>query len=163
MDLKQIAEWRESTERKIALEDVKVYSQEAMERLKYQVEFAQAALKNLHLVNGGAIIALLTFVGNVNEVIDKVSVFWSFVWFSAGLSLSLLAYLGAYFSQSYFMNVAFSQTWEAQHRAEGSAVKFPFERDFARGHLALTFGIGSALLSMASFIVGAFVAIEGLR
>lgn len=163
MDIKQNVEWRKSADRSIALEDYKLNSAEAMERLKYQVEFAQSALRNLHLVNGGAIIALLTFVGNVVDGIDKSSIFWSFVWFSIGLSLSLLAYLGAYFSQSFFMNVAFAQAWEAQHRAEGSVATFPYQKDFDRGNVALAVGIGFALASMVCFIVGAFVAIEGLK
>lgn len=163
LDIERTARWRQSTQKSIAVEDYKINSTEGLERLKYQVEFSQAALRNLHLVNGGAIIALLTFVGNVSDGIDKLSIFWSFVWFSSGLACSLLAYLGAYFSQAFFMNVAFSQAWEAQHAAEGSSVKFPFEQDLRRGNVALLFGIGMELVSMACFIIGAFVAIEGLK
>lgn len=163
MDVKGRVDWREETERQIALEDYKLESEEGLERLKYQVEYSQAALKNLQLVNGGGIIALLTFIGNVENALDMRSAHWSLIWFSLGLGSSLVAYLGAYLSQSEFMNVAFSKAWEAQHRAKGSKTKFPHEDHIVRGNLALRAAITLAVFSMAFFVVGSFVAIEGLR
>lgn len=163
VDIRERVDWRDQTERQIAIEDYKLNAQEGMERLKYQVEYSQAALRNLQLVNGGAMIALLTFIGNVDGAIHTNSVFWSFVWFSIGLTTSLTSYLGAYFSQSSFMNVAFSQAWEAQHRAKGSATTYPFDKHMKRGNIALAIAIGLAIASMACFVIGAFVAIEGLK
>ena len=163
MDINEIAKWRVSAARQIAIEDYKLHSDEALERLRYQVEYSQSALKNLQLVNGGGIIALLTFVGNVPDALDKNSLFWAFVWFSLGLASALVSYLGAYFSQSEFMNACFNQAWEAQHKAQGSELKFEYEPHIRKGNKALWLAIILAITSMIGFVTGALVAIEGLR
>jgi hypothetical protein len=163
MDGKELNEQIDTAERAIALEDYKLNSQEGLERLKYQVEYSQSALRNLQLVNGGAIIALLTFIGNVEEGIDRISILWSFIWFSIGLVSSLASYLGAYISQARFMDVAFLQAWQAQHRAQGSLRTFPHDKEMKCGNLALAIGIVLAVLSVLCFMIGAFVAIEGLK
>ena len=44
--------------------DYEASTAHASERLRFQQETAVAAIKSLTLVNGGAILALLTFIGN---------------------------------------------------------------------------------------------------
>jgi hypothetical protein len=163
MDIKEIAEWRESTARKIAVEEYKVNTQEAMERLKFQFDFSQAGLRNLQFVNGGAMVALLTFIGNGSDRIDENSVFWSFVWFSFGLAVSLASYFAAYLSQSHYMNLAFHRAWDAQHRAEGSVTRFPADNYERNGDRAIFASMGLASASLLAFVIGAFVALEGLK
>ena len=162
MDIREIAEWKESTARKIAVEEYKVNTQEAMERLRYQFDFSQSGLRNLQIVNGGAIVALLTFIGNGSERIDPNSVFWSFLWFSLGLAASLMSYFAAYLSQSHYMNLAFHRAWDAQHRAEGSEARFPADDHERNGDRAIMASMALASASLLVFVVGAFVAIEGL-
>lgn len=162
MNIDEIVAWRDSAEKQIAIEDYRLNSEEALERLKYQVDYSQAALRNLQLVNGGAIVALLTFIGNTDQVINDSAIWWSFLWFSAGLFLSLAAYFGAYLSQSSFMNVAFKQAWQAQHRAQGSKAEFDFADDLKRGNWALYSAISMAVGSLLCFFVGAFVGLSGL-
>ncbi len=158
MNVDEIVKWRQSAEHRIAFEDFKLNSTEALDRLKHQVEYSQAALRNLTLVNGGVIVALLTFIGNAAQKVDATAIWWAFVWLSIGLFLALLSYLGAYFSQSYFMEVPFQQAWQAQ----GSDAKFSFDKQMALGNRALYFGIGCTLLSIISFVTVAFVGLSGL-
>jgi predicted RNase H-like HicB family nuclease len=148
--------------RAIGRTDYEAFIQESSERLRYQVEFSQSALRNLHLVNGGAIIALLTVVGNSVIEYDVRSLWWAFLWFGVGLVASLSAYFGAYFSQANFMNVAVQQAWNAQATSHDLPEPYSLEPEMSRGNIALWGGIGAALTGLASFIIGAFVALGGI-
>ena len=146
----------------MALEDYRADIQEVGERLRYQVEFAQSALKNLHLVNGGAVLALLTFLGNTDMDFNFRAIWWAFVWFGVGLVASLAAYFGAYFSQAHFMNVTVAQAWNAQSRARGGPERHEIEPAFSAGNRYMYFGISAAVASLVCFVVGSFVALSGL-
>lgn len=149
--------------REIAMEDYRANLSETSDRLKYQVEFAQSALKNLHLVNGGAIIALLTFIGNVNVEFDYRSLWWGFAWFCIGLTSSLMAYLGAYFSQAYFMNHTQKEAWSAQARARGMPDTSGGHREFKIGNIHLVMAIVFTFLSVVCFVIGSLVSLSGFK
>ena len=146
----------------MALEDYRANIAEASERMHFQVEYSQSALKNLNLVNGGAIVALLTFIGNTNHGFDAYAMKFAFGWFSAGLGFSLLAYFGAFFSQFFFMNVPFSDAWNAQAVAHGEKVQHSNQKDYKFGNLTMGAGIALATLSCLAFVIGSFVALDGL-
>tara|TARA_R110001606_G_scaffold264379_1_gene413046 strand:+ start:621 stop:944 length:324 start_codon:yes stop_codon:yes gene_type:complete len=64
------------------------------------IEFALVGLRSLFIVNGGALIALLTFIGNIDlESRSLLSLQWSFLGFGAGLFFALVATFFSYFSQ----------------------------------------------------------------
>ena len=149
--------------REIALEDHRASLEDAHARLGFQVEFAQSALKNLHLANGGAVLALLTFFGNTQAAFDHRAIWWAFVWFALGLFSSLAAYFGAYFSQAHFMFVSMLEAWNAQLRARGYQGPHDFGHNFRVGNIYMYFGIVAAVLSLISFVTGAFVALSGLK
>jgi hypothetical protein len=149
--------------REMALEDYRADIAEVAERLRYQVDFAQAALKNLHLANGGAILALLTFLGNTDFDFNFKAIWWAFVWFGVGLFSSLSSYFGAYFSQDHFMDVTIKQAWNAQRRARGLDPSYDYVHPHKIGTRFAYFGIGAAVLSLIAFLVGAFVALGGLQ
>lgn len=137
-------------------------SGEAQDRIKYQVEFAQSALKSLVLVNGGGILSLLTALGNSSMHHDNQGMFWSFVWFGCGLGSGLTAYFGAFFSQLYFYNAAQQEAWDAQARAHSLATETETTGDFERGNRSMRFGLIAATASLSSFVIGAFVALNAL-
>lgn len=153
----------EKAKREIALEDYRENIAEVAERLRYQVEFSQSALKNLHLVNGGSILALLTFLGNADLDFNYRAVWWAFVWFSMGLITSLAAHFGANFSQAHFMNLSAKQSWNAQLRARGLREMYDIKPDYTSGNRFVSFGIAAAFLSLLFFILGAFVGLGGLK
>lgn len=153
---------REIVTRAINEADYDAYTSEGADRLRFQTEFSQAALKNLLLVNGGALLALLTVIGNSDVSFDKRGMWWAFAWFGSGLICSLAAYFGAYFSQGSFMDVAISQAWNAQSRSHGLEPSYDIKKSMHSGNIYLWFGIGAAVLSLVSFILGAFVALNAI-
>lgn len=53
---------------------------DAADRIKYQVEYRHAALRGLTIVNGGAIIALFTFIGNDRSAVlhlNPTMIWWA--------------------------------------------------------------------------------------
>jgi hypothetical protein len=152
----------EETIRRISASDYASNVAEGAERLKFQIEFAQSTLRNLHLVNGGAIVALLTLIGNSSANYNEYSISSAFVWFAIGLAVCLAAYFGAFYSQLFFMNATYKQAWNAQARSEGLAEPYGIKPDARLGNLALFTAIFLAVSSLVSFIIGAFVALGGL-
>ena len=135
---------------------------DASERLKSQTDFSLSALKNLHLVNGGAIVGLLTFMGHSPDHYEKRAIWWALCWFSIGLALSLLAYFGAFCSQAAYMHVSYKRAWNAKLRVLGLPEQYEAMTDIRRGNCALYMAIGSATLSLSLFVIGAFVALSAL-
>ncbi|MCE3230502.1 MAG: hypothetical protein K0R52_430 [Alphaproteobacteria bacterium] len=97
------------------------------------------SIKSLIAINGGAIIALLAFIGNIlsKEIAYPLGISCALSWYCVGITSAILELMFAYFFQVF--------------EIEGGA-KFPclwHNRECFR-YLA----IASAALSLASFIVG---------
>jgi hypothetical protein len=133
------------------------------DRLKFQVDFAQAALKNLTLVNGGAIVALFTFLGHDGERLNLRLLWWSFASFSLGLIFVLAAFLAAFYSQLFFMNTSQYQMWNSQLEIVGRNPEHDFIAEFKKGNCALIVAIALAVLSLIVFVVGAGFALGGVQ
>jgi len=127
-----------------AWEDFKVRHQAA-------VEYAQAALKSLVLVNGGAILSLLTFVGNADSTVDKALISYSFLAFGIGLIFALGAHFAAYWAQEGYLNSAVA-------RAEGND---PLDGN-RKGDRGVFWGIFTGALSLLGFTIGAFLALDAI-
>lgn len=148
-----------------AKHDYETHRAESVDGIRYQVDFAQSLLQKLLLVNGGAIIALLTFIGNAKKSIDFNCLWYGFAGFSFGIVCALIAYFGAFFSQLQFMSVTVDQMSNAQHRMYGReepVTNHELERVSRNGNLALWLGVVLASLSLAGFIAGAFYALDGI-
>lgn len=142
--------------------DYEAYMAESAQRLQFQHDFSQSALKTLVLVNGGAIIALFTFLGHERAAFDLLWLKRSFASFAGGLGLAMFAYFGAFFSQAKYMLAVHKQAINSrsamarlEHREDESS-------DEARGNIFLMVGVGSALASLAAFVGGAVSALVGL-
>ena len=142
--------------------DYAAFSEEASQRLRFQIEFAQAAIRNLLLVNGGAVLALLTALGNSVMHPEPRGLWWSFFWFALGLSAALAAYFAAFYSQLYFYNSSLSEAWNAQQVAHELPETHNPLPDFQKGNRALVGGVVTAIISLSSFVIGAFVALGAL-
>ena len=117
------------------------------------VAYAQATLKTLLLVNGGAIIALLTFLGNNDVEVEPRGIFFAFVWFSIGLALTMLAHGLAYIVQVGHLQAAAARMANAEDLTA--------DADRSAGW----FTSAAALCCMGGlflFIVGAFVALVAI-
>ena len=165
MNIKELLAQKSEDEeafRKIAEAAYKAHLHEASERLRFQTEFSQSALKNLTLVNGAAIIALFTFIGNDNAQFDPNQIRWSFGAYLIGLFFSLFSYFGAYFSQGMYMHVTFFQAWNSQLRMHGLKEKYEIDRQMRIGNVHLYLAVTLALLSLFAFGLGSYWAVEGV-
>ncbi|XUU61000.1 hypothetical protein ACRAQ6_01655 [Erythrobacter sp. HA6-11] len=114
------------------------------------VEYAQSAVKSLILVNGGALIALLTFIGNSDVEAGPRGMFWSFVWLGLGLASALFALFPSYVSQSNYMYAARDRLADTDVDTEAKDI---------RGDNAAVFAFLSLFSSLVLFLLGAFVAL----
>ena len=55
---------------------INFYLEDATDRLRFQHEYSIAGFKTLILINGGAVIALLTYAGNVKDGLKPANLQW---------------------------------------------------------------------------------------
>ena len=148
--------------REIAKEDFGVYFADAKSRLDHAVAIAQSAYRSLFLVNGGAIIALLTFVGHTAPAIEQRALFWSFVWFGIGLGATLAGMIAFAFSQMYYMQSSNEEAWKAQAAFHGITHDGDGTKDDQLGDATIKAAVICALIGLAMFIVGSFTALDAI-
>lgn len=153
----------EEREREAARQDMEMYREDAVERLKAQIDLGKLLIQSLILVNGGAIIALFTLLGAQGDrlSIDANLLWRAFCWFIAGLVAALIAGLGGFMSQYCFHQASCTQTW----REQGKLLRIPYDVDFMPmfrwGNRVLLTAIAVAVLSLICFGVGAASALAG--
>ncbi|MBW8295380.1 hypothetical protein [Sphingopyxis sp.] len=148
--------------REIGLQDYEAQSAEALARLQYQVDYSKALLSALTIGNGGAIIALLTFIGNTGSKVDPASMQGAFGVYGTGLACVLVAYACGFFTQLYFYNVCQMQAWNGQAEALGTTGQNEFEADMKKGNFALVAGIVAAIASLACFVGASLMALNAI-
>lgn len=113
----------------------------AVETYKSLISISVEGLKTLLLINGGAVIAILTYIGNSAQGKSLAShVWWPLGFFVAGVCLVAFAFLSSYATQFFLYNETVS----------GESYKGP------RHTLSLWVTVGIVILSLVSFTVGAF-------
>ena len=73
-------------------------------RTRWQHEFSLAGIRTLVLMNGGAIVALLTYIGRDGSQLSTDRLQASFIAYVVGLVATTIAYLLAYYSQGTALN-----------------------------------------------------------
>ena len=137
--------------------------EEAAERLKFATEYAHAGLKGLFLANGGAILALLTILGNAKVPhLAKHGIFCAFVCFTLGLSAVLAAYIMGYVSHASSMQATFARHMNALQTAEGVPENSDSTGHDRHANWAENLGFFFVVVSLALFISGAFVALDAI-
>jgi hypothetical protein len=117
-----------------------------LEAYKTIYQFASIGMRGLILTNAGAVLAMLTFVGNLfasdNAENRSIAILLvpSFGWFVAGVILSLLVSLFSYAAQMKFVYSA-----DAQGKS-------------ASGSKFIKAAVASALLSGVALIIGSYKA-----
>ena len=115
----------------------------------------QVALRTVVLVNGGAAVAVLFFLGTIAAKVSVAQisiVASSLIWFVAGITCGLIALTCAYLTNLYDANVgtSLSQTWQYPYSQPGRYTHY-FVRISRFVHiLAILAGTASLLL----FVVG---------
>ena len=126
-------------------------------RQNYDAAFrsGQMALRMVVLVNGGAAIAVLFFLGTIAgrvTVIQISAVVHSLIWFVAGITCGLLALTCGYLTNLYDANVGTSlnQTWEYPYSQPGRYTQY-----FVRvSRLAHILAVAAGAASLVLFVVG---------
>ncbi len=133
--------------------------QDASERGRFQQEFSIAGFKALILINGGAVIALLTYAGNAHPV-AAAQFGWAFGGYIAGLLLAVLAYLTAYMGQALLM---WHSSCVAMARMGVREANEGLERRLNKwAHISIGVGALLCLLSLAGFVSGSVSAMRAL-
>lgn len=143
----------------VAQMDYQHHMRDAEKRLDFQQELGVQALKGLTLVNGGAIIGLVTFIGNKGTTFNQWLLGWAMLAFAGGLVIDLIAYILGYLSQSEIMNMSVSQGWNAQRTMVGVPIdQTEVQKHYKRGEKVLRFAIAAAVLSLGAFCLGVALA-----
>lgn len=161
--------WSGMTPEEQALEiarlDYEDFRAESADRLKIQEGLGTTALRSLILINGGAIIALFTFLGSAGSkaaAMDGRAAWFAFAWFVAGLASVVASTGAAYLMQMYAYHSTVEQMWAAQSRSMGG----DRQADIGRTHKLTTIferaTIALAAVSLLAFCVGSGVALDGL-
>jgi hypothetical protein len=150
--------------RHIAALDFELAKLDVLERLKFQASFAQSAWQALTLVNGGAIVALFTFIGSAKPHLDQTRIWAGFVCFAVGLSFNILSILTGFLAQAWFMKATTSSAWNKQAEMHGYQPRYTAEvqRELGWGNIWEGLAICAAVVSLISFIVGSGFALAGV-
>ncbi len=85
----------------------------ALEMFRSVMEFAQHALKTIILINGGAAVAVLAFIGNIWRKLQGMDVAGALVtsegWFAGGVLLGAVATGTSYFAQYFYERKTFDK------------------------------------------------------
>jgi hypothetical protein len=138
------------------------YMKEASSRLQYQMDLAQSLLRALTLGNGGAIIALLTFIGNTDAAVEPVNIWWAFLLYGAGLVGVFAAYIAGFFSQQYFYMSTLHEAWNEQATLAGQVGSYDHVGPFNKGNVALGVAIAAALVSLFGFVTASLFALAAI-
>ena len=138
---------------------------EMQERQRSQSQLALATFRGLIIVNGGAIVALFTFIGNRSGSFDLHKVWWGFSFFTAGVVFVLGASLLAYFAEGCFIEFQFQEVWWAYATAHDLDPEFYGKRGRKSrlyGRILNSIGLCFAILSLFCFISGAGFVLSGV-
>lgn len=137
--------------------------EDANARLRYQHEFSLAGFRALILINGGAIIGLLTYAGNVLDKESAGRLAAAFIAYVVGLTSTTVAYIAAYFSQGMAMQAMLHEATRMLDIVEDpvtTAAKA--ERGVAWTNRCIGAGLILVVLGLLSFVVGSVLAMKAL-
>lgn len=132
-------------------------TEHTLETYRSLVTIAVQSLKVLQLLNGGAIVALLAYLGQISNRAEFIpSVMWPSVLFVIGLVAAVGAHFGAYFTQLARFNKDI--VYHNQKNAHNDTAIGYEQREKCWLTATVVLGAGSLLL----FAVGALIAVAAL-
>ena len=127
------------------MQPLDIRKEHAIETYKSLIQVSVEGMKLLALLNGGAAVALLAYLGNVaGKLLPLPDMRLPMALFLVGLTLSGFGFLGSYFTQL---------------RLYDESVNQPPTVSFPRWQFFLRFGIGSVALSLGAFAAGSALAV----
>lgn len=144
--------------------DYEYFRADALQRFQAIDELARGALRGLTLGNGGAIVALFTFIGNegARGHYDAKLVWAAFACFLAGLIAVFAASIVGYVSQSKYMETSIAEAWNAQGKFTGAGGSYDAAKPRRQGTVAEFIAVGGGVVSLIAFAVGGYLALAGV-
>jgi hypothetical protein len=136
------------------------YLEDATDRLRFQQEFSLAGFKTLILINGGAVIGLLTYAGNAKARLDPGSLKWAFAGYIAGLACAVFSYLCGYLGQAQIM--LHSSSAGLAEIGVAPVDQKDQDRRLRLSNVWINIAIGLCVASLLAFIGGSAAAMFGL-
>lgn len=131
--------------------------------MRYQHEFALAGFRTLVLINGGAIIALLTYAGNVLDRAGARGLATAFGWYVVGVVATTLAYVVAYYSQGMLMEATGVTALRRLGLIEKPEKQFDtVTRNERWGNILIIAGVVLSVAGLVGFVVGSIYAMRAL-
>ena len=128
---------------------------DASNRIQFQHEYTLAGFKTLIYLEGGSIIALLTYAGHSDGSIARRFA-PAILLYAGALVVTVLGYLTAYASQGDFANHSAMNAYQFLGLEPVSKRSADFYR--TRGTIFVYLGIGLCVLSLGGFIAGCWKA-----
>lgn len=150
-------------DRKIAEVDSAFWREDALKRLDGASGYAQAVWKSLMLMNGGAIVALFTLIGNSGAAVERYWLWWAFGSFVLGLASTLGSNATGFVCQSYYMHQSTKRAWNAQEIMHSRKPVFDEKKPGVLGELWEIVSIVLAVCALLLFIVGSGFALAALK
>ncbi len=150
------------TQQEMARIDYEALRDEAADRLRFQNELSQGILKNLLLINGGAIVALLTYIGNATRTVEAGYLVVAFWVLSASLFLTLLSFCAAFFAGEFWHDATISQSWNALEKSFGRVPQWDETSELKKARLSYKVALILIFASFALFVAGVYFAIEAI-
>lgn len=140
------------------------------QRTEFVQQFAHSGLKTIVLLNGGAVVALFTLLGNLDKpaidklALDETSLRQAFAWFIGGLVAAAAAHLLAYITQELYTAGHTRDAAEIYHTLSNKPGQPPSGRRYFTCGLAVTLvAIGAVIFSVTCFGIGAFAALSASK
>jgi hypothetical protein len=143
--------------RHIAALDFELAKADYLERLKFQADFAKVAWQALALVNGGAIVALFTFIADAHPTVNQYWLWSGFGCFAFGLAINIASIVCGFMSQAYYMRATASSAWNEQAKMHGYPPQFedPHKEAMKVGDRWHAVALAACVLSLVVFVAGA--------
>ena len=134
----------------------------ADDRSKFVVDIGLMAIRSIFLVNGGAIVALLTFLGTGRGPLNSIMLQISFRDFTTGLALSLAAMGIAWIGQQLFSQHEYDKASAVYQSVITNQPEQPTMDRYAVGTILQIITAVLAIGGLLFFCLGAFDAMSGL-
>ncbi|MEM1196593.1 MAG: hypothetical protein AAGH57_10855 [Pseudomonadota bacterium] len=123
-------------------------------RMDMSNEYAQLAYRYLFLLNGGAVLALLTLLGNTQAEADAGGIFNAFIWFAGGLASVLVGVFSYHASQSASMLSSYYKSMDSFSKLAGGQGLDESDIHHKRANVSLLAARFFAAVSLLCFVCG---------
>ena len=134
--------------------------EDTKQRQQFQQEYTLSGFRSLILINGGAVLALLTYAGNLSDAGLARSLTWSMAAYLAGMLFAVLAHLSAYTSQNDLANSSVIEAYKLLGLKSASEKAQTFYDK--RGGLLIATTIALVIASLISFAPGSYLARDAI-